>query len=145
MKLKERNRLVRTYNHLYRRAEVELDKCFYCGANRECLDHVPPISWVESFDTTKYREQGNEFLLYPSCFKCNSYLGDKNLFDISERIEYLYQRYTKEIDKIVGLWTDEETEEMSPMFQDMIRNRTNRVKELVQRQRYLEHLLFCAE
>lgn len=138
MKIKERNRLLKTYGHWYKRADVNLDVCVYCGAQRQCLDHVPPLAWVESFDRSK---EDNEFLLYPSCFKCNAWLSNRSLFSFDERLDFLYRKYTKEIDKLVGLWSEDDLEEMSPMFQDMIRKKMNCVKELIQAQRHVEHQL----
>jgi hypothetical protein len=117
---------------------VSLGECVYCGSERQCLDHVPPISWIETFDLIKFKKDGGELLLYPSCHQCNKWLGDKPLFNYKERLLFLYDRYMAEVDKIKALWSEEEIAEMSSMFQRMIRAKQLMVRDLIRKHREIE-------
>ena len=138
MKNKERLRLLRTYAMHYKRADVDLAICAYCSFPRQCLDHVPPLAWIETFDIDKYKNRGGEFLLYPSCARCNGWLGHKELFTYSERLPYLYERYAKAVDKEATLWTKDEIDELGYSLQIMVKARQSLLKELMKAHRGVE-------
>ena len=140
-----RKRLIRTYGSLYKRADVDLSVCVYCGDDRYCLDHVPPISWIETFDIKKYKKRGGELLLYPACRQCNAWLGGKQLFDLKGRLQFLYERYMKEVDRINGLWSDDEIKEMSYVFQTMILSKREATKDLIRKFRKIEDKIMSIE
>lgn len=75
------------YTHIY--SEVEIDHCAYCGDVKECLDHVPALTWVGSMGTDHFRSSGTPFLLVPACLECNALLGSVGLFDMDERKAFI--------------------------------------------------------
>lgn len=93
--------------------------CFYCGCDSSSSrDHVVPVSYQsESRDYKK----GDIVLC---CKECNSLLGNKPIFTVEERADYLsrriYQKYKKHIES--PSWSDEELLDMSPEFQKSIKS-----------------------
>ena len=138
MKNTVRLRLLRQYSSLYKRANVDLSICAYCSFQRQCLDHVPPLNWIESFDIERYQKRGGEFWLYPSCARCNAWLGAKELFTYQERLGYLYERYTKAVERESALWTKEEIDELGYSLQVMVKARQHFLKELMKAHRGVE-------
>ena len=115
--MRERTRLTKIYNHLYR-IPVKCEdyyKCMYCGIDRQCLDHVPPLSTIENIDINEYKKDGGKFLLIPSCLKCNQFLGFYNSNSMYDRINLLISKYNKKLKKR-PIWTEEELSEMSDRF-----------------------------
>lgn len=113
----KRRLAVKLYGHLYKRyLDCNPDKCFYCGDARQCLDHVPPVTTVENIDLKKV---DFEFLLYPSCIKCNNYLNKYEEIDPYYRLSFLFSKYEKLINKIEP-WTEEELNELGHNLRSMI-------------------------
>lgn len=109
-----RKELQKRYGQLYHRvAGVDLYTCVYCGAPRQCLDHVPAISLLEGIDVKKYLEEGGKLLLYPSCLDCNGYLSNLNLLGLYERMDHIIQRLDKKLSKI-EYWSPHELRRMGP-------------------------------
>lgn len=108
------------YGHLYKRVTgFDLSTCAYCGAPRQCLDHVPAISILENIDVKQYIRKGGKFLLYPSCGQCNGMLNNKPYVAYLDRLDYLEKRYLQRMDKI-EVWTPKEIEEMTGMMKAYI-------------------------
>jgi hypothetical protein len=79
---------------LYRRPTgFDLGKCAYCDAPRECLDHVPPLRLACDLDVGEFMKAGGRFLLYPSCFECNAFLGKRDLPSYGQRVAFLWEHY----------------------------------------------------
>lgn len=109
------------YRHLYSRLEnIPFDECWYCGSLRECLDHCPPLDYLQYIDTDVFRKSGGKFSLIPSCNSCNTLLGNKKLLSPNERISWLLGAYTKLFDKAYYGWSEDEVKEMGYNFKVMI-------------------------
>lgn len=122
--------LMKKYGRLYKRVMgFDPTICAYCDQPREVLDHVPPISALESISIRGYAKKGGKFLLYPSCAKCNSMLGRVSLVSYYERLLHLEARYAKKIDKI-ELWTEEEIDEMGYAMRAFIKSNRQDLEEL---------------
>jgi len=104
---------------LYRRPEnVDLGVCAYCGDPRECLDHVPPLSYAANhLDIDKFLRAGGKFLLFPSCFECNGLLGAKAI-DYFGRLGYLHKKYINLADQMD--WSEAEISELGHNLRGMI-------------------------
>jgi len=103
---------MRRLSFLYRRPEnIDLDVCAYCGDYRQCLDHIPPISYFyDHADINVYLKNGGKLYLIPSCNECNLRLGARPIPDYQGRLAYLYQRYIDLCGKI--RWDDDELAEL---------------------------------
>lgn len=123
MKNKARQLTLQQYGELYHRMDnVPFDSCWYCGAPRTCLDHCPPLGYLQHMDPQTFRKKGGYFLLVPSCESCNSLLGARKLLTPPERISWLLGAYNKLFDKAYFGWTDEEVAEMGYGLKVMIHN-----------------------
>lgn len=90
---KHREWLLKQYGIFYHKVEYfDVTECAYCGYLQQCWDHAPAISLLSKLDKD-VRENWPRFLLYPSCNKCNSLLGNKPLLSYHSRLEYLLKRY----------------------------------------------------
>lgn len=138
MKISERNRLYRTYNPLYTRHYIEEGyQCFYCNSPAETLDHVPPLSWIEPFGTEALSKAKIALSTVPCCRECNTFLGDRKLLTVDDRLEYLEKKYHTLFDKLVR-WSDEELAEMGESFQKSIRAQQWRERDLMDKIRAIE-------
>jgi hypothetical protein len=134
-----RNYLIRTYGGLYSRFMGEdAGDCFYCGALRSCLDHSPPISAFEYVDAKFFKTRQIPLVLVPCCSQCNVYLGDRKLFTVQERLEFLEMKYEKEFARVANLWTDEEIDEMGFSFQKVLRVKQEAQYELARKVRSVQ-------
>ena len=138
----ERLRLIRIYGGLYtRHMQLGGSLCFYCGSQRECLDHRPPISTLDALGVGKMHRLKVPLVLIPSCTDCNQKLGSKPLLTAQEAAEFLLDRLERDYERRFNLWHDDEIDEMSPMFQKMIRARKVQLHELLSRVRHVQALL----
>jgi hypothetical protein len=142
MSRKDRKNLEKLYNNLYIvKYFGKPESCVYCGADRNCLDHVPPLSVVDKIGTKFIRENDIELIKVPCCNKCNTVLGAKMLGTLSERIRYLYDYYLNKFEKEV-LWDKEEIEELEGNLKQMVRSRQIKLRrEVMDRIRGLEESL----
>lgn len=141
MKVKStsRKKALMAYSQLYSRLDnIPFDECWYCGSPRECLDHCPPLSYLQYIDTDVFRKSGGKFSLIPSCNSCNSLLGSKKLLSPNERISWLLGAYTKLFDKSYYGWSDDEVKEMGYNFKVMIHNSRERANGYIDRIRAIE-------
>ena len=125
MKSTERIRLLRTYGrfyipHHYHKNPDTRGDCYYCGEFSTQIDHCPPIAHVEDHTITDWKLMNVDFLTVRCCGECNRMLGDKAFYTVEERLNFLERQLTKEYEKALTLWTDEELEEMSPQFRKSI-------------------------
>jgi len=122
--------LMKKYSALYKRAMwFDMDKCVYCGAGRQCLDHVPAISLLENIDVKRYLKQGGTLTLYPCCSKCNSLLGNTEALSLYDRLQALLKKYNKRLDRI-EVWEDSELKEMGKNMRSYIQSQQFKLKEL---------------
>lgn len=126
-----RKELVRRYGGLYRRATgFDIAKCAYCNAPRECTDHVPAISLLDSIDVKQYIKQGGKFLYYPACNECNRIMNNSDRVSFSERLSYLSYKYIKKLDKM-ELWTPHEVNQMGRMMQSYIESHQHKIQQTI--------------
>lgn len=143
-KNKERERLAKTYNSLYSThfsGDGKRNCCFYCGDMAESVDHVPPLTWVESKTIKEWKKSRIPFVRIQCCMECNKLLGNKPLFTVQERVEYLEKKLLDQYEKRSTLWSKEEISEMSLMFQRQIIAKQNQAKHLLTRARGLQERL----
>ena len=143
-KNKERDRLFKTYNSLYSThfsEDAKRNCCFYCGDVAGTVDHVPPLSWVESKTTKEWKKSKIPFVRIQCCVECNRMLGSKPLFTVYERVEFLEKKLLDQYEKRSTLWSKEEIAEMSAMFQRQIIAKQNQAKQLLARARGLQQRL----
>lgn len=101
----------KTHHEVYKQWQGNVTGvCYYCGQRGDAKDHVPPISAAHSLGSGRFKE----LLLVNSCTECNSELGDKWLYTLYERLEYLFDRYIAKYKKELSTpeWKDYELEEL---------------------------------
>jgi len=140
---KHRALLLKEYGRLYKRHIYDGSDsvCFYCGDNKHHMDHVPPLSIVDYATPERLRMLKIPMVLIPCCGDCNIQLGAKRLGTVEERLSYLYGYLTSKVEREIALWSEPEIEEMSPMFQKMIRSRRAKFNILIERLRGVEDRL----
>lgn len=127
MKAKRRLELEKAYGHLYYKPEkIDLTKCIYCGTGSQCVDHCPPISMLDKVPLDKFIDNGIKFYLYPSCVDCNGYLGPKKFVTLFDRLNHLFDVYTKKVE-LQERWTTYELSEMSGRLKQYIQNQQYKV------------------
>jgi hypothetical protein len=109
--------------------------CFYCGDLAGERDHCPPLSWVESRRLSDWKRDGVRFVVVPACGHCNNLLGDRPLFTLVERAEFIERRLETLYEREAALWSEEEIAEMSPEFQRTLRARKRALVLLMDRVR----------
>lgn len=121
---KARKQNKKMIGNLYRRVfDRDMSKCAYCGAPREGLDHVPPLSVAVNLDLEKDKVK---LFLYPCCSYCNGVLGNKRLYTYEERLIYLYNHTLRKIKDEEKQWSKEEIEELGPNLKQMIIQEKNK-------------------
>ena len=91
----------------------DCDRCYYCGLPADTIDHVPPRAYRNFILQQPELAKRYKFVEVRACLECNSTLGAKALWNLTERKEYikkyLKRRYGKErwVD-----WDEEELEEL---------------------------------
>ena len=120
-------------------------KCVYCDFQRECVDHVPPVSLAANIGTKEIFKSGISLQTVPCCRSCNSLLGAKKLFNYEERLSHLYEAYNQKLQSST-LWGDDEIEELSGNLKRMICAKQKHLRnEIVARIRSIEINLLDAE
>lgn len=141
MSQQERNRLIRTYGHLYSRHmhhSVARHECFYCGEPANALDHCPPLASIEGRSKNYWKKNKIKFLLVPSCTNCNSKLGNREFFSLYERCQYLESKLLSDYEKIHNNWTDEEIEELGYTLKVSVKAYVARSQILLERIRHIQ-------
>lgn len=111
--------------HYYRKHPFcDLDKCYYCGDDAKDLDHVPPISWAYAMGFDYLVEKENApFLMIPACKQCNTALGDRKYFTLSQRkgfiAAFLRDKYRKLRES--PKWDEWELQELDGVLSDYVR------------------------
>lgn len=146
MKRQKKHRMLlnNTYGSRYSHHYSKFPGCFYCGDIAGTIDHCPPISFCDVTDARWFREQKINFYTVQCCEHCNNGLSNRALFTLQERAQYILRRLEIEAEKFV-IWTEDEMEEMSPMFRRMIRAKKMQHKALLERVRFCQHLIFRNE
>ena len=132
----------KVYNQAYEFLSYE-EKCMYCGVPSECIDHVPPISWVNSLGTHYFREKNIHLYFIYACLECNSKLHDKSLFTIVDRKVYLVDAYNKKYKKLLKLpsWSNEDIKELSPNLQRGLKQKMRKKRFIEEKLKFLSSYL----
>jgi len=140
MKNNHRKQLLAVYGQLYTfDARGDRYKCVYCGDVRECVDHVPPLTLVESKTPEALRDAGVMLITYPCCSTCNEQLGSKPLATYEERLIFLYNRYLDKADR-QPMWQQWEIDELGGELKKLVLARQLQLRrELLARIRGIEH------
>jgi len=144
--VKTRKQRLRDYGLLYKRMEkCQLDRCWYCGAHRETLDHCPPLVCLDHYDTDELRKQGVRFVLVPSCYSCNADLNAKKLWTPKERLVFLHQKLSGKIDRHFCAWTKDEVMALGYGLRKMVEARERQVTQWVVRLRGVEQSMLALD
>ena len=97
------------------------EPCVYCGFPADTIDHIPPQSMRAKLFELGLQDRWPYFEV-SACHECNSLLGAIELLTVVERREYLKDKFIKRYKHILSTanFTEEELEEMSPMFRKNI-------------------------
>lgn len=138
-KNKNRKQAINIFGSLYKRlSNFDWSKCFYCSSPMQCYDHVPPLKDVAEHGSKNLRKIGVKFLLVPACSTCNASLGAKPLWFLDERMEFLFKRSEKALDKFGTGWSDDELEEVGRGLQGFIKESEKQRKEAIRRHHAIE-------
>lgn len=119
---KDRKRLITLFGRLYKRHMTDSPPCcFYCGDKFQVLDHCPPLHSLDYVGVAGMRRRKIPLALIPSCGRCNLLLGRRELLTAASRLEYLEKRYTSELERIKGLWTDSEVNELGDYLKRVVK------------------------
>jgi hypothetical protein len=143
-KRKNREIMLKKYQHRYERHWSGRVGCFYCGDKWSELDHCPPLSWCDVKDHKWFKQRKIGFYLVNSCSDCNRALSDRGLFTLQERADFIRKRLERQAEKIV-LWSKDEIKEMSDRFQKAILARQSLQNTLLERLWFAQELQFRAE
>ena len=95
--------------------------CCYCGLSCTGIDHVPPTSvrptLVDLGLDTRY-----PFVEVRCCNECNSLLGARPLWTVSQRKAFMKKRLKRRYSKYLNIkdWSDSEMAQMSREMQEYI-------------------------
>lgn len=121
------------YSHLYDRIKgAALEECWYCGQRRQCIDHCPPLAFLEAITTRKFESLGLKLLLIPSCNDCNLTLSNKLLLTPEERLSYIYEQLTKQLRK-KPVWTANEIKALGYNMKSEVKSHERETKRLADR------------
>lgn len=99
------------------------EPCSYCGVIANSIDHVPPISARERIVDLGLQSR-YPFFEVPACRECNSTLGARGLWLLSERRAYIKKRLHQRYASILRIpdWSDNELAQMSKNMQGYVTN-----------------------
>jgi len=119
--VKNRRALEKQYGELYtRHFKCDQNFCFYCGDVMNCIDHSPPLKAFDTYNSSYFNENEIPLTKVPCCNRCNMKLGSKMLLTIEERLDFLEISYESELNRLKGLWSDDEIEQMGRGLKDYI-------------------------
>lgn len=124
----------------------EILKCFYCGDDATCKDHIIPVSYYYSGKRQpkkKYltSEYGKENLI-DSCNECNNIAWNKIFQDVFAKKEYIQEKIKLKYKKVVNMpfWSEEEINELGYMLKKEIRIQQLARKWILNRMSYPKEL-----
>lgn len=102
------------YDHHYTRADGDVMKCHYCGDPSGCLDHCPPLSWVDVMGIGYFWEEKIPLVKVPACMECNGVLAAHKLFSFEERRQYLEMAMKRRYKRLLKLpaWSESQIVEL---------------------------------
>ena len=99
----------------------DVQRCYYCGVPADTIDHVPPRSYRQFISCHPILSAKYKFQEVNACRECNSVLGAKALWTLSERKDYI-KRYLKRTygkDKFIE-WSNEELDELGYSLRTLV-------------------------
>lgn len=107
-------------------------ECIYCGMPAESLDHIPPLC---TYSDNKQNPRRRKNVCVPACKECNCTLSCHHLMTISERAEYLADRYSIKYRKILNIpvWSEEEIQSLGNSLSNYMRARNRQRESIVMR------------
>ena len=135
----KRNQLMKSHGHKYKRHFlIEGYYCFYCGDPANTLDHVPPLSAMETLDREKRKKDRIPAALVPCCSECNNALGDRQLWTVFDRLLYLETYYDAYFKKQKSMWSEDEIEELGPSLKEAVRHRQEKLNRYIDKIRAIQ-------
>lgn len=140
MKDKKKNRRDHRLGR-YRLMTAEMDprgfkKCVYCGEPANTVDHQPPISRIDDYESLGL---ANElYVLIPSCMDCNKLAGSVLHDSPIERLEYIKDSLEKRLKKYLNQveWDEEELKDIGPNLKSKILEDSNKKLTAINRIEY---------
>ena len=131
------------YATFYSSVRTKNNSCFYCGAPRSCINHIPNLNLlVRSYDLDDLEKLNLK--LVPSCGDCDFLLKDEMSTHLPDRLNTLYRKYNSVIMKTTDGWTNDEIKQLGPGLRKYIRASEEvrrvylRKRDSIER-RYLKH------
>ena len=96
--------------------------CAYCGGIATEWDHVIPVALLRPSTSSNVTRYQDDDWIVPSCRECNGMLSDRMLHTVPLRAKWLMTAYKKRYAKLLrnAYWTEEELEELSGSFKQMV-------------------------
>lgn len=136
---KKREELMQKHHHKYvRHYTTEGYYCFYCGDPAEGLDHVPPLSLIDTMPYERRKASRIPATLVACCSECNSALNNRRLVNVEERLEFLESYYDAKFKTQNAMWTEEEIQELGPSLQNSVRCRQEKLQRYVHKIRAIQ-------
>lgn len=136
---KHREQLIKQHNHKYiRHYTNEGYYCFYCGDPADTLDHVPPLSVIDSMPYEQRKRFEIPAVLVPCCSECNGALGDRRLTTVQDRLNFLESYYDAFFKKQQAMWHEEEIKQLGYTLQVGVRARQERLQRYIHKIRGIQ-------
>lgn len=132
--VKDRKRLMTLYGRLYKRHMTDNPPCcFYCGDRFQVLDHCPPLHSLDYIGVAGARKRKIPLALIPACTRCNLVLGKRELMTAASRLEYLEKRFTSELERVRGLWTEDEVNQLGDYLKRVVKGAYANQQDLIRK------------
>lgn len=136
---KKRQDLMKKHNHKYNRHYTsEGYYCFYCGDPAEGLDHVPPISLMDSMPYEQRKRARIPAVTLACCSECNNALSSRRLIVVDERLDFLESFYDAKFKKQSTMWSEDEIAELGPSLQSSVRARQEQLQRYIHKIRGIQ-------
>ena len=137
---RERRLAMKAIGPSYRRYQADWSKCWYCGDERQCWDHAPPLAVAVDIDLEKFRKAGGKLWLVPACLSCNGLLGALAIAEPEFRLAHLYPKVAKRVERL-PVWDDDEISELGRGLKAMVLHTQNKQHRFVRQLRGIERRL----
>lgn len=136
---KHRQELIKMHNHKYsRHYTTEGYYCFYCGDPAEGLDHVPPISMIDTMPYEKRKKDRIPAVTVACCSECNSALSSRRLSTVDDRLMFLESYYDAKFKKQNAMWSEEEISELGFSLQKTVRAKQEKLQRYIHKIRGIQ-------
>jgi hypothetical protein len=100
---------------------VDVEPCVYCGVAANSVDHVPPRAARDRIVSLGLAHR-YPFHEVPACRECNSVLGARGLWTLTERRDYIKKALRRRYSDILRIpdWSDSELAQVSPAMRGYI-------------------------